>query len=99
MAKKKTKVEPRKKPEPKAYAFQVSGTFSFVNPDLIPVLDANDCILGLKTKDGRTIRLVVALEIENKEETGCEYAVTTADMDKVGMEGLDYETTSLIEEG
>jgi 3-deoxy-D-manno-octulosonate 8-phosphate phosphatase KdsC-like HAD superfamily phosphatase len=98
MAKKKTKAKPRKKPEPKAYSFRVTGTFSFVDAGLIPLLGPDDCIEGFNTKDGRTIRLVLALEVENAEQTGCSYSVTTDDMDELGMEGLDYVDSIFIEE-
>jgi hypothetical protein len=57
----------------KTKAFAVSGIMQVQGR---PVKDADGCVIGYKQKDGSIIRLVVALEVENKEGTKLKYLTT-----------------------
>ena len=77
-------------PESISTEFAVTGCFA-VDPALVPVLCAMGTVVGYRLPDGRVVRLVVAVEIE--EAGKFTYTAIEADMDKLGLGCLDYTDT------
>jgi len=48
---------------PKSYNFTVSGTFE-VDPELTPITNHNNTIIGFKDKQGRILKLIVAVQVD-----------------------------------
>lgn len=76
--------------------FTVSGGFD-ISSQVERVLAYNDTISAYKLPDGRTVRLVVALEVESADGTSYEYLTSESNMDSIGFTNLDYQDTSFTE--
>jgi len=76
----------------KAHKFEVTGTF-YIDKKHKPILDCRGNICGFKLKDGRTVKLVVGLEVANPEETDYQYITSDKDTAKIGFELLEYDRT------
>ena len=77
----------------KQHGFEVTGTFA-VDKKLKPIFDCMEEICGFKLKDGRTVKLVVGLEIGSKDETDYQYVTSDKDMAKLGFELVQYDRTT-----
>ena len=74
----------------KDYGFNVTGSFS-IDSDL-PVVESFDKrVVGFKLSDGRTVRLVVALEVESEDGSKFGYITSEKAMGNLGFRCLDYE--------
>jgi len=78
--------------------FEVSGTFS-VNGDLKASLSCNNAVTGFVLADGRTVRLIVGLEIESKDGAEFTYVTSEQEMRDLGMELDNYDETTFYPEG
>ena len=68
--------------------FKIKGGFDISKKNK-PLLAANGDVIGYTLPDGRIVRLVVALEIENFDNT-FKYVVNQDAMETLGFENLDY---------
>lgn len=80
----------------KNYLFEVSGGWTVVG-DLKPEFDCCGNICALNLPDGRVVRLVVALEIEDQKNNKFKYVTSEKEMEKLGFESLDYNKLDFIE--
>jgi len=69
--------------------FEVQGGFEILD-SLEKHLSYDGEVVGYITKAGETIRLCMALEIENPDGT-FRYVTSTREMDKLGFQNLDYK--------
>ena len=74
----------------KTMRFKTTGTIRVSGRK---ITDFNGDICGYKTKDGSTVRLVIALEVEDKNGK-FKYLPTDYEMSKIGFEIESYEDTS-----
>ena len=79
----------------KHYLFEVSGGWAVVG-DLKPSYDAVGNICGLELPDGRMVRLIVALEVEDKNGD-YECITSEKEMSELGFESLDYNKCDFVE--
>lgn len=77
-------------PKLKVMRFDVTGTMVVKGR---PQRAADGEVVSYKQKDGSTVRLIVALEVENKEGTKCQYLATDKQMRAIGFEIEQYITT------
>lgn len=71
------------------YKFEVTGGFD-VKKGLKPIKPFDD-IVAFKLPDGRSVRLIVALEIESKAgDMDYKYVTSENEMAELGFECLDY---------
>ena len=69
--------------------FIIEGGFN-VDANLEPKHDAMGNVIGFLLPDGRTVRLVAALEVESADESQLTYLTVEREMDKLGFSELDY---------
>lgn len=81
--------------EEKDYLFEVTGGWTIVG-ELKPQTDFSGSIFALTLSDGRVVRLVVALEVED-HNGDFKYITSEKEMKGLGFEGLDYAKTDFIE--
>lgn len=79
----------------KHYLFEVSGGWTVVG-DLKPSYDAVGNICGIELPDGRMVRLIVALEVED-ENGEYKYVTSEKEMEDLGFESLDYNKCDFVE--
>ena len=83
----------------KIYKFEVTGGFD-VNKKLKEKLDhSGSYVCAFKLPDGRTVRPMLALEVESKDGNSFEYITSEIDMSDLGFEGLDYDHVGFEKEG
>lgn len=76
-------------------SFELEGGFSI--PDVsIPLLSAQHEVVGYILPDGRKVRLVVALEVEDNDKY--HYVTSEQEMASLGFEALDYRTSEFFQE-
>ena len=78
----------------KTKAFSVAGIIQVQGQQ---VKDADGCVVGYKQKDGSIIRLVVALEVENKEGTKLKYLPTDKQMAPTGFSIEGYNQSEFYD--
>jgi hypothetical protein len=69
--------------------FEVKGGFD-ISKKNNPFLAANGDIIGYTLPDGRIVRLVTALEIEDPKTDIFEYISCQSDMEELGFKNLNY---------
>lgn len=62
----------------------------FVDKNLEEVKCVNGETVGFKLPDGRTVRPVVALEVESEDGMFFDYLTAESDMSNTGVELVDY---------
>lgn len=77
--------------------FSVEGGFDIDN-SLIKEEAHDGTIVGYKLPDGRTARLIVALEIDPGDDRDWEYVTSEAEMRELGFKNLDYKHLMFFEE-
>ena len=82
----------------KIYRFEVTGGFD-VNKKFKEKLSCTGDVCALKLPDGRTVRPMLALEVESKDGNSFEYITDEIDMSALGFEGLDYDNVGFEREG
>lgn len=75
----------------KMYSFVVTGGFD-INTKLKPCLSCIGNIIGFTLPDGRTVRPIIALEIESRNGNNFQYITHEIDMEDLGFSCLDYDT-------
>ncbi|MFK5065629.1 hypothetical protein, partial [Klebsiella pneumoniae] len=72
--------------------FQVTGGFT-LDESLIAeeVLSADGEIVGFKLLDGRTVKLIVGLEVESADEVNYDYITSEKEMQALGFSALEYD--------
>lgn len=78
------------------YKFICTGSFS-IDKKLEPTTDADGNVVGFILPDGREVRLVIALEIENGDNFD-DYVVNEKEMAKIGFSCLDYEQLAFYDQ-
>jgi hypothetical protein len=71
------------------FKFDVTGTFSIQN-EFEQVLSQMGETTGFKLPNGKTVQLVVALEVVSENEESFEYITSEEKMDALGFRCLDY---------
>jgi hypothetical protein len=71
------------------FKFDVTGTFSIQN-EFEQVLSQMGEITGFKLPNGKTVQLVVALEVASENEESFEYITSEEKMGALGFRCLDY---------
>jgi hypothetical protein len=72
------------------YLFEVKGGFDIDKRHLTKkAYDGN--VVGFNLSDGRTVRLVVALEVESADGEKFEYVTDEYEMSELGFSCLDYQ--------
>jgi len=74
----------------KEWKFNVTGGFD-IDKTLQPYVAHDGGVVGFTLPDGRTVRLVVALEIESKDGSKFDYITADQIMGDLGFAGLDYD--------
>lgn len=77
------------------HEFSVTGKFD-IKGNLKPVLDSVGTIVGFQLPGGREVRLVVALEVEDKNGK-MHYVTSEAQMGRLGFSNLHYEDLDFYE--
>ena len=77
----------------KTYNFVVTGQFD-IDSKNTPQEDAYGAISGFILPDGRTARLIVALEIESTDGEEYEYIVSEKEMENIGLNLFNYDQTN-----
>jgi hypothetical protein len=62
-----------------------------------PIRDVKGNICGYKQKDGSIVKLMVALEIQDKTGSKFHCLTTDTDMWKIGFDLLDYDQAKFVE--
>jgi hypothetical protein len=84
------------KPAATVVKFEVVGGFDVVKEKLTPFEAADGSVVGYILPDGRHVRLVVALEVENQKTGKFTYVTSSDGMAKLGFLGLDYDHLDFI---
>ena len=77
----------------KIYNFVVTGQFD-IDSENTPQEDAYGARSGFILPDGRTVRLVVALEIESTDGEEYKYIVSQKAMEEIGFNLFNYDETN-----
>lgn len=80
----------------KTYHFTATGGWT-IDSKLKPETDHAGNVVAFRLPDGRKAQLVVALEVESKDETDYKYIVSERDMEKIGFSCLDYDRLEFCE--
>jgi len=83
----------------KDYKFEVTGGF-LVGEKMAKMTEyhAHDGrVIGFQLPDGRIVRLIVALEIENENDGTFKYASSQNEMEELGFGCLDYDQANFCE--
>lgn len=75
------------------YKFTCSGDFD-VDVNLDRIYDSVGNVVGFKLPDGREVRLVIALEVDN--EDNYDYITSESDMDELGFNLTDYDVCEFV---
>lgn len=81
------------------YLFEIHGGLD-IDATLIPTHSHDGQVIGFETNDtdtSRTVRLVMALEVENSDGT-LEYITNSSDMEDLGFRNLDYSKLDFYED-
>jgi hypothetical protein len=81
-------------PKIKSARFEITGSMRVKGR---PVLAADGNICGYKQKDGSTVKLVAALEVENKDGTKYTYLCKDKEMRTLSFGIESYDRTDFIE--
>jgi hypothetical protein len=73
----------------KSCDFELNGQL-LIDENLAPQHDFEGKCFGFKLPDGRIVRMVMALEIENPDTGNFEYFSDCSKMESIGMTLLDY---------
>ena len=73
----------------KVYRFKATGGFD-VNQKFKEIPSCVNGIMAFKLPDGRSVSLVIALEVEAKDGHDFKYITSESEMAELGFEGLDY---------
>lgn len=79
----------------KNYLFEVTGGWTIDN-NLHPEPDYSGNICSFILPDGKIVRLVVSLEIEDKNGN-ISYVTSEKGMEKLGFTSLDYDKSNFVE--
>ena len=82
--------------ETNSHQFTVTGGFE-VDASLKPIRDCLGDIVGFKRPDGKTVKLVVSLEVMSPDELKVNYRTTESAMEKLGFSCLDYTDLTFSE--
>ena len=72
------------------YSFEIRGEFMEVDSKLVEIVDHGGLVTGFLLPDGRSVQLVMALEVMSADGEKFEYVTTESKMDELGLAGLDY---------
>lgn len=72
------------------YSFEIRGEFMDVDTKLIEIVDHGGLVTGFLLPDGRSVQLVMALEVMSADGEKFEYVTEESKMDELGLAGLDY---------
>jgi predicted butyrate kinase (DUF1464 family) len=71
------------------YTFEIRGGFN-INKSNTGVRAADGNVVGFRLPDGRTVRLIAALEVESSDGTTFDYITSDKEMEDLGFGCLDY---------
>jgi len=72
------------------YSFIATGSWN-IPKQLKPFFGSVNNVIGFKLPDGRSVRLVIALEVENHQTGDIEYVTSEREMDRLGFYALEYD--------
>jgi len=72
------------------YSFTATGSWS-IQKQLKPFFGSLNNVIGFELPDGRSVRLVIALEVENKQTGDMQYVTSEREMDDLGFYALEYD--------
>jgi len=75
-----------------AYNFKIKGQFNEVDRKLVEITDHASNIVAFLLPDGRTVQLVMALEVLSPEGDKISYVTNESEMVELGFNLLDYES-------
>jgi hypothetical protein len=73
-----------------SYNFTIKGVFHDIDPKLVEIASYNGEVTGFLMPDGRTVQLVMSLEVISSDGEKFDYVPKTEDMEKLGLCNLDY---------
>lgn len=72
------------------YKFVAEGGYD-IDSNLTPEANAFGEVVGFKLPDGRSVRLVIALEVSDEYGDDFKYVTSEQEMSELGFDCLDYE--------
>jgi hypothetical protein len=83
----------------KIYKCTVTCTFRVMENRLDEYIPQTGIIAGFKLRDGRTVRPIIGMEIESKDD-GSQYKCVTSqnEMAKLGLEDMEYDVSDFQED-
>lgn len=74
-----------------SYGFTIYGKFDNIDTKLVPITDHDGITTGFLLPDGRSVNLVMALEVISPEGDKIDYVTKESEMTSLGFELLDYD--------
>ena len=78
-----------------AYSFEIHGEFGDAESKLVELVDHAGNVTGFILPDGRSVQLVMALEVISSD---VEYVTKEVDMEKLGLSLLNYDSLTFTKE-
>lgn len=81
-----------------AYSFEIHGEFGDIDRKLVEVVDHAGNVTGFLLPDGRSVQLVMALEVISADGEKLEYITKEEEMSNLGLSLLNYDSLTFTKE-